>query len=1383
MGILFQEDFSTDLSAWWLQRQDSGSYAIDNGRIHFQVSADDTRQQINLVTNQQFSGNFDLACDYEIATATGTADEAGAVVLMIRHVPDSYGPYISVRSDGAGGLHYVVGAPGTTVTVASVQAQQIGKLRLERRYGWIIAYYWNSDLQRWEWNGDPRGFRFQDTVFDSWAICIGSSAASYGSTDSYIDNVVCQTIANEGVYGSRFVTSEFILEIVEERDVSSLASPFRYVPFVLYDLDGTTLRWIGQFGQFVTSATHRINNDLSRKWYFYTNNQEQTVCECEYIPKQDDFVSTTSGIVKARARLILVDDSTLYLQLHILTDGTTEIQLDDSDGNCFAAGGYINLTNNANFAILYEEDGQEVQETVFVTYAPFYKTKYVVTTCDQCNVLVTTWPLLDAAHYRIQQERTLRASLYNDSVVHKKSIISNGFIVFDNKLKTGGATYPTVADRIAKVESLQPPFIDESVIMTTSTKAIGDWPCRDQINHTGQYYYFVTGVTDPASENLSLVFMYSQTDEYTNDVWFFDATGISNYGADYLDLIHKLHVTLPVIDDNKFFYTYGTYSNIVGHGSYFAQCTGLNPANYSVKDQFFPAEMYAYEIGAVCHETNWEADFVFRDGSGSTKETTFRRQDVYGSKTVADTVMFSPSIDLSAIQLASAGRYVWVVATSWDFSLRSLVYDYATVVNNMPFSGMDFVVDGATQHVDHGMFRVVAQNHREYVGGITNTDYTANALLLWRDKDSPNILRLCILDPANPSGFQHTVVTTDLISGTGGFTSSAFRDHPEALDKQIYCIWYLDSSNNLIYREYTITLGDSPVYSLGPEQIVKTNLPLMHNNLTAPSQIYHYPTVVYQLTNGDVVLYRKPFIGRSHAFSKFGYPFGEASLAFSGAISYGNYLLCTALSRTMLYGRIFNTATNEWVTPFTKMDDQFLDTHQARFLAFSPDGYVWLAHSGRDTLGIPLTVLKSPKTIDDPLFEFNLSKWSKVSVDYSMAYGRGYKFIITDKTNTPYLFVVDDDSIEVSRFDGSGFPFPLVLTNNDTVNGSSGTWAKWTEQYAGPYLDANNDVEAFALFWFSRAAVGTDSWGSDARRTYNISFAKLVPQVDGSIKAYNSSGQDVFGATGGGEMTLPMQHLGENQDVIYRCASAPCYNYSARANGTAYVVGDYMHTQGHCYQCVVEGVSADTEPTEYANPLHHQRIVDGTAEFIEIGWYGDLIPHGYQSIGFLIDNLHPAVLVKLWKDETFTSYTLKLYVYDAGRWNERSLPAGDQQYYVLVSLTGDVYFTAVAAFAHNDSAILSNMPVVYKSSDYCVTWEGPIRLVDVVENMPSFSSRFIYPPMQRFSNVPFLVAFSYDMFSGYHRDASLLFVQIQQAFSRYRNTYRCQNRALNKGVW
>jgi len=71
----------------------------------------------------------------------------------------------------------------------------------------------------------------------------------------------------------------------------------------------------------------------------------------------------------------------------------------------------------------------------------------------------------------------------------------------------------------------------------------------------------------------------------------------------------------------------------------------------------------------------------------------------------------------------------------------------------------------------------------------------------------------------------------------------------------------------------------------------------------------------------------------------------------------------------------------------------------------------------------------------------------------------------------------------------------------------------------------------------------------------------------------------------------------------------------------------------------------------------------------------------------------------------------------------------------------------------------------------------------MVEAMPSFSSRFIYPPMQRFSNVPFLVAFSYDMFSGYHRDASLLFVNIQQAFARYRNTYLGQNRALNKGVW
>ena len=164
----------------------SGAITIQGNTLNILSTTPTSDDWANVVSNIDYSGDFDVQVDFDITTCTEPASSENKCARLI-----FYDGTISIeiaRFEGASAYHGF-GIFGTSDSwTPVVETETSGKLRLTRSGSTLKAYYWDTGDTQWEWGGSTSGYTFTTTSSSNGQIYFGSKTESTESMDVDFDN-------------------------------------------------------------------------------------------------------------------------------------------------------------------------------------------------------------------------------------------------------------------------------------------------------------------------------------------------------------------------------------------------------------------------------------------------------------------------------------------------------------------------------------------------------------------------------------------------------------------------------------------------------------------------------------------------------------------------------------------------------------------------------------------------------------------------------------------------------------------------------------------------------------------------------------------------------------------------------------------------------------------------------------------------------------------------------------------------------------------------------------------------------------------------------------------------------------------------------------------
>lgn len=470
--------------------------------------------------------------------------------------------------------------------------------------------------------------------------------------------------------------------------------------------------------------------------------------------------------------------------------------------------------------------------------------------------------------------------------------------------------------------------------------------------------------------------------------------------------------------------------------------------------------------------------------------------------------------------------------------------------------------------------------------GVTTRD--GNLFVLYREGSS-NKLRYVI----RTSGWSSPATMdddTELNSNTG-FTVCADVGRPDSA----YII-YFDTSSDIVYRVWDGTsIGDKTTLVDSPSLMLTAGA---HPYLAAPFYDSERIPVVYHLANGDikVSVIELPTPEPGGTGGTLVSQRGHRQLSVNSRdnmASYGTRSLLFYYGRDHRgWGRLYDHQTESWETGEVQLTrKRYWDQHNAIKAFLDGDGYVYIFEGGR-TMVNSVEYIKARRS-NYPLSHANFTldlenDWTDVSPpEEPDTTGRGYKEILVDQDGVIYLITMTS-GIEMIIRERRGGEWSTPQTIVSIIQ-QGAPYSSFL--YIGGVKLGRETVgqKSILLGWSIKYHEDGQLEGIGNIYRIEFSYLRLVPQGDGTYKAYRADGV---------EMTLPCGDY--SKDMILSTE-----DFDDWAGETVYAENDIIvpnPANGHCYRCKVAGTSGGSSPTWPTD--HFATVEDGTVTWEEWGFHG-----------------------------------------------------------------------------------------------------------------------------------------------------------------------------------
>jgi hypothetical protein len=437
---------------------------------------------------------------------------------------------------------------------------------------------------------------------------------------------------------------------------------------------------------------------------------------------------------------------------------------------------------------------------------------------------------------------------------------------------------------------------------------------------------------------------------------------------------------------------------------------------------------------------------------------------------------------------------------------------------------------------------------------------------------------------------------------TGAATTYYHTSCVDAGRPDVVYVAYYDGTD-LKYR--VITSG-----SVGAAQTLLAGASLANSGLLAPPYDSHKIIFAYQHTTGGIyALAIDVTPPLEYAGSGVGLDFNSVNnfaavqVATDWPISFVVQLTRGGYSR----GRLRNEETGQWVGDWETLTRRYWDVHDTMVLFRDDAGRAYLFEGGRNHAAAdrvtPMTLWRTAGRVNS--YASAAALWaarenvSPPTTGYFdvVSGNRGYKQVVVGHgadEGVVYLMWQHASGTKarhlIAEYRGGAWSAPTVLVEYDVVL----PYLSWN--YGFGYTAGNEVAPAqtsIHIIWQVRDDSTPTTGGS--LLIVEQSYAKVVPQGDGSFKAYRIDGA---------EMTLPMTLAPDRKDLIYSGRPAnTTLAPAARANSTAYSLNAVVNGgNGHLYRVKVAGTSGGSAPTWPTD--HYATVVDGGVTWEEHGLAG-----------------------------------------------------------------------------------------------------------------------------------------------------------------------------------
>ncbi|MCL4873868.1 hypothetical protein KJ039_07295 [bacterium] len=577
--------------------------------------------------------------------------------------------------------------------------------------------------------------------------------------------------------------------------------------------------------------------------------------------------------------------------------------------------------------------------------------------------------------------------------------------------------------------------------------------------------------------------------------------------------------------------------------------------------------------------------------------------------------------------------------------------------------------------------------------GVTTRD--GKLFVLYREGNS-NKLRYVI----RTSGWSSPVTVnddTELNAGIG-FTICADVGKPNA----VYII-YRDTNTDIVYRVWDGTnIGGKTTLVEAPSLMGTSSVFYLH----APFYECERIPVVYHLSNGDIkvsvieVSAVQPSGGTGGTLVS---TRGDTRDAID--ITGGEHMV-TAGTRSFIlfygrdhqgYARLYDHQAQDWTgAAALATRKRYWDHHNSVKVFLDTSKYVYIFEGARTIFASVdhIKIRKSDYPLDHASFTLDFENdWTDISPpEDSSTTGRGYKGLVVDQAGVIHLVTMTNTlNMIIREYRSGAWSTPQTIVTITNHGAPYNTFLYWT----GVKLGRETSGQKSILVGWSIKHHEQPETSTGNNLNIEISFLRLLPQGDGTYKAYRADGV---------EMSLPCGDL--NKDMIISAEE-----FSARQNSTSYSVNDIVvpnPANGHCYRCKIAGTSGGAAPTWPTD--HFATVEDGTVTWEEWGLHTNT---QWLRVNFWdsdsLDASTPCGILGLCdKTAPYDINELDFFKWTGSAWSlyaiDSSTPFPDDLFNKMVIGGEGIFVTGIKAFSG------MNEVVTYNSTDGGETWTEPNRL-------------------------------------------------------------------------
>jgi hypothetical protein len=185
----------------------SGTCLLNNNKLRISIPLSANDESIQIISNFELSGEFDIQIDYENISYTSPSSSV-SFLGDLRVYGSTYRYYIGFQRTPTVHYIFVYSNGGDNVQIKVSPQITSSKMKLTRdTSGNVKGYLWVNS--QWEWNGNTSGYSFSSADLSDMTVRVFVSADFNGATTTDFDNFV----VNSGTVIPDLMLEDFSLDL------------------------------------------------------------------------------------------------------------------------------------------------------------------------------------------------------------------------------------------------------------------------------------------------------------------------------------------------------------------------------------------------------------------------------------------------------------------------------------------------------------------------------------------------------------------------------------------------------------------------------------------------------------------------------------------------------------------------------------------------------------------------------------------------------------------------------------------------------------------------------------------------------------------------------------------------------------------------------------------------------------------------------------------------------------------------------------------------------------------------------------------------------------------------------------------------------------------